>query len=973
MKSALSTPLFTAQRWSELRALLEQLHGLPADARTRELERKARTDPELADAARIIGQAGETSLQNSVARLLHAANGQPPATMGPFRLMQRIGAGGMGEVYLAERTGGDFSQRVALKLLDAGASSAARLAARERRILAALTHPNITAFVDAGIQHGHAWLAMEHVEGEPLLAWCDAQALDLAARVRLFDQICAAVAYAHSQLVVHRDLKPSNVLVTAAGTVKLLDFGIALALDADNGLTPATRVFTPEYAAPEQLRGEHVSTATDVYALGLMLFELVAGKRLPTVQRESGSEWTATELARYASTPVLSPDRATHADPRIVVRALRGDLGRILVHALMPDPARRYASVTLLRDDLRRWLGHRPLSIARPGFGYVAARFVRRNRAAVAIAAVAVVALLASSALALWQAHAKTVEAARALSLANRAIAMREFLTNVLDQANPDKNGGKPITPRQLIEKGERQLDRFKDKPAVLADVLTTMGKLDIGNGDYAGAQRLLGRAENLLSSPRVPDDVRSHVLAGLAELDVGNGRYAEAVAHARQSLALLKSLPDPDPQLVASAHMHIAQSLDGLGDARKTEAFLHASLAEDRARVGDKNTSVAEQWLLLGWTLRTLGRYDEALSASHHGLEDYRAVYGDDGFEVGHAWHELSLVQRAANDLRGAEASSREALRIYRRVIGPDHARTIHAESDLLGLIEMQGRVAEALPQRIALIRHAGRPGLVRSREIAVYQEMIGDDYAQLGRFSEAEAALRKSLALSEDGPANLPARRELAELFILTGRYDEAERALHRDIARELARKPPATANADTLKAWLGVLLQRRHRYAEAVTQLRGLAVFAPTLSKHDAWRPRLLSMLSGAELDAGDTAAALQTAQSARDFSQQAFARDDVRNGFALYALGRAQLAAGRSTEALASLHEALRLRQSTHPPTHPFVLEVETALVRALLATGQRNAAHVLAAQIAPVLARDHSPYAQDLRQSLPRDV
>ena len=211
--------------------------------------------------------------------------------------------GGMGSVYLAERQGIDFTQRVALKLLNATGPNVVRLIARERSILAALTHPNITAFIDAGSENGQAWLAMEYVNGELLLDHCDRLQLNTTERVRIFDQVCAAVAYAHSQLVVHRDLKPSNVLVTREGTVKLLDFGIATMLTADQGEQPATRVFTPEYAAPEQLRGARATTATDVYALGLMLFELIVGRRLPTLMREGGgADWSTAELVHVANT-----------------------------------------------------------------------------------------------------------------------------------------------------------------------------------------------------------------------------------------------------------------------------------------------------------------------------------------------------------------------------------------------------------------------------------------------------------------------------------------------------------------------------------------------------------------------------------------------------------------------------------------------------------------------------------------------
>ncbi|HEY6940417.1 serine/threonine-protein kinase, partial [Dokdonella sp.] len=428
MNTPAGEPLFAPERWREMRDLLARLEGLDANAREGEIARIAGIDAEFARAARTLmdGAAASTERLCESFDRLFGADAQMPANVGPFRLLRQLGEGGMGTVYLAERSGADFTQRVALKLLDRVAS-APRLAARERRILAALAHPNITAFVDAGTDDGRAWLAMEYVDGEPLLEGCEHRGLDVRARVALFDQVCAAVAHAHAQLVVHRDLKPSNVYVSHAGVAKLLDFGIAQVLDPSDDKTPATRVFTPEYAAPEQLRGDRVTTATDVYALGLLLYELVVGRRLPTAARERSTDWSTAELAREAG--AATREAADSRDGKAVVRLLRGDLGRIIAHALEPAPERRYGSVALMREDLARWLDHRPLTLARPGLAYTVGRFVRRNRLAVSIAAVAVLALVAATGVALWQARARADEAERALAQARRAEAMQQFLS----------------------------------------------------------------------------------------------------------------------------------------------------------------------------------------------------------------------------------------------------------------------------------------------------------------------------------------------------------------------------------------------------------------------------------------------------------------------------------------------------------------------------------------------------------------
>jgi tetratricopeptide (TPR) repeat protein len=970
-------PLFSPERWRRLREVLSEADGLDAESREIILQRVAAEDADLAAAARTLlpstSEATAHPLQHAVDRMVGAAGDAMPAQVGPFRLLHRLGAGGMGTVYLAERSGADFTQRVAIKLLDRGSAAAPRLAARERRILAALAHPNITAFVDAGSDEGRAWLAMEYIDGEPLLDACDRLALDVRERVRLFDQICAAVAHAHAHLVVHRDLKPSNVYVNRAGVAKLLDFGIAQVLDPSDDQTPATRVFTPEYAAPEQLRGERVTTATDVHALGLLLYELVSGRRLPTLAAGRSTEWSTAELARHATTSMQDPSTSRDSQ-RTTARLLRGDLGRIIAHTLEPRPSDRYGSVVLLREDLARWLDHRPLTLARPNLGYTVGRFVRRNRIAVAAALVAVLALLGVTAFALWQAHERAIEAQRAIDQAMRATAIQGFLSDVLNQADPNQNGGQPITPLQLIGKGEALISRFDDQPELQADVLTQVGQLYIGNSDYERAKALLDRALALSERPGMPDDVRARVLRGVAEMSIGNAKYDEGLAYAQRSLALQEADPHADAHAVAATHMHIAQALDGKGDAKETEKFLRTSLAQDRAAVGDEEKSVAEEWILLGWTLGSMSRFDEAQDAFDHGIAAYKKLYGNDGFDVGHAYNELSMVQAKAVRLDDAEKSLRETLRIYRATVGPTHRKTLSAEHGLLVLMERRGHIVEALPQREALTARASGPGLSTPRQMASHYQWLGYDYAQVGRYEEAESVLSKSLTLgSNNGSANdrisdNVARRELGLLRVTTGRYDEAENVLREALALALAQQPPDKATARALKGSLGDLLRLRGRNDEALVLLREATDFPLDTPPTSTWPPILFAERSEVELDAGDSAAAVASAQHAIDLAAKAYPADDFRRGFALYALARAQLAVARPADAEPLLREALKLRHPPFPATHPRVLEVEVALVQALDAQGRDDEARALRDEITPLLG-GASPYLADLRARL----
>ncbi|TCO38356.1 serine/threonine-protein kinase [Dokdonella fugitiva] len=966
-------PLFAPERWREVRRLLARLEALDDDGRAAELARIAAGDAELAHAVRtLMDDAGAATerLSGDFDRLF-AGESEMPAAVGPFRLLRRLGEGGMGTVYLAERHGADFTQRVALKLLDRVAS-APRLAARERRILAALAHPNITAFVDAGTDDGRAWLAMEYVDGEPLLEGCERRALDVRARVALFDQVCAAVAHAHAQLVVHRDLKPSNVYLSRAGVAKLLDFGIAQVLDPSDEKTPATRVFTPEYAAPEQLRGERVTTATDVYALGLLLYELVVGHRLPAAARERATDWTTAELARQASTDTREAE--TGPDGRTVARLLRGDLGRIIAHALEPSPDRRYGSVELLREDLARWLGHRPLTLARPGLAYALGRFVRRNRLAVSIAAIAVLALVAATTIALWQARARADEARRALAQARRAEAMQQFLSDVIRQASPDENGGEPITPHQLLEKGERLADGFAGQPELQAEVLAQLGELYLALSDPDSAGRALERARQLADAPSMPTGVRARVLLALTQWEAVVARFDDALAHARESLALYRGEPDTQAKTIAEVDISIAQALDGKGDAAETEKFLREAVARDSAALGDHDDSVAELWLLLGYTLAVRGELDEAERASRKGVEGYRAVYGDDGFEVAHALNELALVLSWRKEgLAAAEDALRDAVRIFRKLVGETHQKTLSAERNLITMMERRGRYLEALPEREALAARAARPGVTTPRELATHYLALAMDYAQVGRFADAEETLRRSLALGEQaqGPrsvADQGARNELGDVLLLLGRDGEAERVLREAIAIQQDQQPDDTARLKRLQASLGEVLHIEGRDGEALPLLVEATTLAASVPETDVSRPLALACLAEVQLGVGDATTAAATARSALDYARKAYPPGHPKLGFALYALARADLALGKPQEAESLLRETLKLRATVHAAAHPRMLEANVALAEALTAEGKADEARMLRDGVEPLLDAA-LPYHRALRARL----
>lgn len=698
-------PLYSAEQWRKLRGSLEHLDSLAVDAREAELERIASVDAQLACALNTFAAARPSTLP-PLARA-DATDCPMPAQIGPFHLLREIGAGGMGVVYLAERRGMDFVQRVALKLLDVGASRMSRLAARERTVLAELTHQNITAFVDAGIENGHAWLAMEYVDGEPLLEFCERCKLDTPARVQLFDQVCAAVAHAHAQLVVHRDLKPSNVLVNRDGIVKLLDFGIALALRPGDAQTPATQVFTPEYAAPEQLRGERATTATDVYALGLMLYELVSGQRLPAAARSG--DWPTAEFARFVGTR-KEGDRDQSAEAKTSRRLLRGDLGRIIAHALALEPAQRYPSVASFREDLQRWLDHRPLGIGRPGLAYIVARTMRRHRAAVAVAALALVALIATTALALWQAHEARQQAVEAHLMAARADHARSFLNALFINADPyaAKHDGSVVD--FLRDAGKRIDTEFADEPdmaiALRSTVAGALLRLDQPEAARKLLQHNLEQSAQLYGadSPKTAED-----LAMMARASEDRGDIDTARGQFERAYALLKDAGESHAQARIAVMTGLSSMALRHDDYARAQHWTELVLRERQAREGPSSPDIVMDLM----NLASIAGYQEHFSEG------------------------LALAQRAHVMLE--------------HLLGKGHPRSIYVDNALgIAQIEM-GQCTDAVATLSAAVSVARKNLPPGARMLGVVLTNLGRAQSCAGNDVAAIADSREALAIAD------------------------------------------------------------------------------------------------------------------------------------------------------------------------------------------------------------------------------
>lgn len=589
---------------------------------------------------------------------------------GPFRLLRKLGEGGMGSVWLAERIDGGFSQQVALKLIRVGMESNAVAAQfrRERELLARLQHADIARLIDGGIDEaGRLWFAMEHVDGIGLREWSAQQQISLDTRLKLLVRLCLAVAYAHQHLIVHRDLKPSNVLVRADGSPCLLDFGIAKLTAGDEREETAldSRFVTRAYAAPEQLHGEPVTTATDVYALGALMFEILTGIAY-TSMHAAGAETLPPNKALRLIREKALPGSSTRSP-------LHGDLDSIVARALAEEPKRRYATAQALADDIENHVKGRPVSARPDSVLYRATRFAQRNRAAVAIGATALVLVLALSVIALWQAHAKTIEAENARIALKQSESIRALLGSIFLSADPTASKGAATTVGELLKPARaRIVHETQDDPELAAALLEQLGSTYVSLGEDALARDVLrealafnqksahpsleieGVAEARLAYYEYLDGKPDIALQGLkaiiAKLRTGDSsvtptlakaigieggvRYAAgetdaAVADSAESLTLWRSLGDPSVVDYLMALVAYSDITAGVGRNQESLDSARQALAHPFIQGNIAPALTASVLGANARALQALGRNAEAEPMMVRVVETFDASFG--------------------------------------------------------------------------------------------------------------------------------------------------------------------------------------------------------------------------------------------------------------------------------------------------------------------------------------------------------
>jgi eukaryotic-like serine/threonine-protein kinase len=903
-----------------------------------------------------------------------ASSGMAGQSVGAYRLLSPIGQGGMGTVWLAERCDGRFERKAAVKFLSTaligGGEGRFR---REGAILGRLSHPNIAELLDAGVSStGHPYLVIEYIEGEPIDVFCDARTLDVRARIRLFIDVLGAVAHAHANLIVHRDIKPSNVLVSTDGTVKLLDFGIAKLLEGEGQQGAATLLtheagsaFTPQFAAPEQLTGAPVTTATDVYELAVLLFVLLTGQHPAGADVHSPAAMikaiVETESPRASS--VIISDAGTLAarnrgtNPEKLRRQLRGDLDAILLKGLRKQPGERYISADAFAEDLRRYLAGDPVVAQPESTWYRTRKFLSKRRWAVASVASIVLALAAGLSAALWQAHI-------AKRQTRVATAMEKFLEDIFRanssyQDDPEK--ARKTTARELLDIGSRKIDdELTDVPEAKLSILNTLGGMyfDLGMSDQSVAlhRKRVDIARRLYGN-------NSLELVTILT-DLGASLHESKFVGERESVLLeakrildqrgdFRSLQRGSLDINLAQHYESSDLQQALDYARQAVAVYQEYPAESMG-----SEALYEEAIILS----LLGRPRQAEPLLKQAVQLSAKLDGESNASLPRFYAYLGETQEQLTEFAGAEESLRGALAASRKINGEDHIDTLETEMRLGVFLGATSRTAEGLDH----IERA-KEILLRTRgaEDPFFAPQIFLEYGRsLANAGQWEQGLNYVTKAVENRRKNRPGTRYLAQMLLAQasilldlGRHSDAQRAL--DEADQIAKKVnyPTPYMAADERARLLILTGRAQEADSALD-----AFHPPTPVPGAVELDSLKVHVSRAEnaLARGDSELAARLAQGVLQELSATNARDYLKwlEARAAFVEGRALLNSGRARDAFPLLQRAVELRKASVDAVSPVLAQAQIGLADCYLALGDRSRALDFADSAKKALASHH---------------
>jgi len=926
------------EHWRKLEELFYAALDLEPAQRPAFLDRACASNPELRQEVETLLNSSEKTwgffqkpLQEAAQQV--AATSDSAQRFGDYQVIRLLGEGGMGKVFLAARADELYQQQVAIKLVQAGTGRTRDLLLRfraERQILANLNHPNIARLLDAGIaSDGSPYLVMEYIQGEAIDHYSVARKLSIAERLQLFRTVCAAVEYAHRNLVIHRDIKPANILVTNDGVPKLLDFGIAKLMqtsESDASVTRATeRLMTPEYASPEQVLGEPMTTSSDVYALGVLLYVLLAGEPPFKVTTKSPLEMARIVCEQPPTRPsvtVAAGSAATKADGKM----LQGDLDNIVLKTLRKEPERRYVSVEALADDVRRYLEGYPVQAAADTWRYRTGKFVGRHKFAVSAAAVMTLAILVFS-------IGMGIFAQRARRESRKAERERQFLSSLMQAATPEVARGKTVTARELLDQGAKRIDtELASEPEVQAAMLDDIGSSYFALGLYEQAHPLVQRAYDLrrktLGDFNLDTASTASTLAQLLEME---GQYAQAEPLYRQSLAVRQKLLGPDHPLVGASLGLLGECLYYESNADAEPVLRQAlRLLPDHGEAGEQ----ARTYLAL--VLEQKGGFAEAVTLLREAAGLMRYLGGDDSPDYTTCLHNLAGALSDVGNLREAVSTERQVLDIRRRVSGKDHPDVGYSLNNLGWFLLEEGDWAAAEPFL--------REGLELNRKT------LGEKHPRV-----AGSLNNWGRVLQEKGN------------YAEAGKYYQQALTVLREIAAA------ETWSAAKVEANLGELYLDQHDYAGAEKYSREALELRRKLGGDD--NPEVASSLIDvgvARSFQGDLPGAEALLRQALDVRKKILAPGHARIIAAQVRLGEVLTAEGKFSVAEPILRDAVQTAHASPFPLIPWqTAEAENALGACLAAEGHVKEADVLIQS--SVLALKAHPQAALREQALSRSA
>ena len=843
-------------QWQEVRRLFHSALALPPAQRSSFLA------AERGIATAVLEEARDLLAHHTESQAFLAApepivpEMEPASRIGPYEVRGVLGRGGMGTVYRAVRVDGAYRTQVAIKVLHTEwvDPQLEQRFLRERQILADLEHDSIARLLDGGTtEDGRPYLVLEYVDGEPIDRYCDRHCLSIRKRLELFCRVCGAVHFAHQNLVVHRDLKPGNILVSAEGRLKLLDFGIAKLLGSyETGLKelvtgPALSPMTPEFASPEQMQGKTITTGCDIYALGTLLYSLLAGKR-PFQALEAAPqafvqalcfedpEFASVALRRALSSPREQEPRAIAdargLEPMRLVRALAGDLDRIVAKALRKDPRQRYLSAEELSRDVRRHLDGQPVAARDQTWRYRAGKFVRRHRLPVALATAALLAFAAFTA-------ALLVQQAHVLRERSHGEEVTRLLEGLFETSDPDRVSGERITARELLDRGSIDIrHRLEDQPVLRARLLATMGRIYRKLGLYDEAAPLVREALDLRRQALggVHREVADSLL-DLAEQSLAVGDYDQAKKHFEQGWAMLQDVGTASGEYGARALSGLSRAFQKQGLYDRARSLRQQSLDLAREDLGETHVLVAVNLNELGGLLREQGDYAAAAQAYGSALDLYRKLYGDVHPRVADLHNDLGLLYDEQGRFADAHSSFKKALAIQEKVYEGDHPEIANVRYNLAAGLLAQGHFEKA--EKEARLAEESRRDAFGQRHplLADSLNQLGMIHRRRGDLAEAESLLRQALEMWRQlfGPEFIhiaAARNNLSQVLQERGDPEGAERELtealriyretfgeeHRQVANVLSNRALIYRKRGDLKA-------ARQGYEESLKIFRSL----------------------------------------------------------------------------------------------------------------------------------------------------